>query len=481
MSELQHQANAYLAQQQYDKAIALYNQSIESDPGLMSNYWYLGLALLLHDQESEAQLTWMSAISQGDSTQMDDWTVELVNILTTEALRHEAIPNLDLAWAIRQYIREFDPDNINNLLGLIWLPLELGMDATQTDLSHLSLLLSENIEAIDEIDIDLLYQALVQLVMVNPFHDLHTLCFEQLEQIINSDDRFLAVKRELSLAHVNLGLFQFNRSRFDQAFRNFQTAIAIYPFTASKELAELNFNMGISLYRQGDFGRSQEYFQQSANLDFTPAQLYLARAKCEDSNQIKGYQFTQDWFGRNLLIWEELLLKFANLPNLCFLELGSWEGRATCWLLDRILTHRSSRLTCIDTFEGEDYLGLEASYLKTIEARFDFNIAQTGSPEKIEKIVGKTLEAMRSLPKNFYDFLYIDASHLACDVLADTVMAWYHVKIGGLIIFDDYDKHFPDNPDQDTRKGIDAFVSVFAPKLKIVHQSHQLAIEKIAD
>jgi hypothetical protein len=52
---------------------------------------------------------------------------------------------------------------------------------------------------------------------------------------------------------------------------------------------------------------------------------------------------------------------------------------------------------------------------------------------------------LRLLPLNFYDFVYIDGSHLASDVLEDAVLSWAVVQVGDMIIFDDYDLIFTDN------------------------------------
>ncbi|MEH2060561.1 MAG: class I SAM-dependent methyltransferase [Nostoc sp.] len=210
---------------------------------------------------------------------------------------------------------------------------------------------------------------------------------------------------------------------------------------------------------------------------------YAAIARGEAWKKVKGYKFTTDWFIQNLPIWERYLIHLANQPEINVLEIGSWEGMSACWLLDNILTHESSRITCIDTFEGsvEHKLEYDDSYLKYVEERFDFNISQTKALEKVTKIIGKSQDVMRSLPFNHYDILYIDGSHLASDVLTDAVLGWGLVKVGGVIIFDDYDFEFDDslNAGQDTKIGIDAFLNVFHKKVNIVYQAHQVLVEKI--
>jgi predicted O-methyltransferase YrrM len=212
--------------------------------------------------------------------------------------------------------------------------------------------------------------------------------------------------------------------------------------------------------------------------------LTLNWYKARYLNQVifKGYQFTQDWFSGNIPVWEHYLKPFINLAELQVLEIGSWEGRSTCWLIDNIMTHESSRITCVDTFEGSlEHNSYESSYIRSIGERFDFNIARTQCLEKVQKVVGKSSEALRSLPLNYYDLAYIDGSHIASDVLEDTILVWSLVKVGGYIIFDDYLFGFPDHPEWNTKIGIDAFINVFKDKFRIVHKAYQIIIEKTSN
>ncbi len=111
----QEQAHQYLVQGQYSQAASLYEQAIATEPEVKCHYWHLGLLLLLQEQEAEAQLTWLLAM-EGEPEQVDLWTVELVQVLQTEAQRREALADYSVAWAIRQHIREISPSDINNLL-----------------------------------------------------------------------------------------------------------------------------------------------------------------------------------------------------------------------------------------------------------------------------------------------------------------------------------------------------------------------------
>ncbi|OUL22762.1 hypothetical protein BV378_22830 [Nostoc sp. RF31YmG] len=208
--------------------------------------------------------------------------------------------------------------------------------------------------------------------------------------------------------------------------------------------------------------------------------LYLQRQQYLKNCIYKGYQFTQDWFSIHIYLWQQVLKNFANLPNLKFLEIGSWEGRATSWLLDNILTHESAKITCIDTFKGScEHQNLDADCIKSLETRFDFNIALTGSADKVEKNVGISQEVLRTLPLDTYDFLYIDGSHIASDVLEDAVLGWRLVKVKGVIIFDDYNwPEVKDNPTQHPKLAIDAFLTIFRDKIQIIFKGYQVIIQK---
>ena len=102
------------------------------------------------------------------------------------------------------------------------------------------------------------------------------------------------------------------------------------------------------------------------------------------------------------------------------LEVGVFEGRSTVWLLENILTHPASTITVVDTFAG----GAEhaATDLTDLEERFRANT----EPHRAKLVVRKDRsEAMlRELPMGRYDFVSIDGSHEAADVLSDAVFCW---------------------------------------------------------
>ncbi|MBW4561189.1 MAG: O-linked N-acetylglucosamine transferase, SPINDLY family protein [Mojavia pulchra JT2-VF2] len=118
----QQQAEQYLIAENYSAAATLYEQAIESEPDIKSYYWNLGLMLLLQGQETEAQMTWLMALSEDEG---EVYTAELVKVLETEAERRITIEDYRIALAIRQHIREIVPEDINNLLHIVEILLNL--------------------------------------------------------------------------------------------------------------------------------------------------------------------------------------------------------------------------------------------------------------------------------------------------------------------------------------------------------------------
>jgi tetratricopeptide (TPR) repeat protein/capsular polysaccharide biosynthesis protein len=177
----------------------------------------------------------------------------------------------------------------------------------------------------------------------------------------------------------------------------------------------------------------------------------------------KDYQFTQDWFTHNIPIWKRHLQKLAGIPEFKVVEIGSFQGMSACWLLDNILTHPTAQITCIDLY---------------FQAQFKGNIAKTGVADQVIVLEGYSQELLVTLNDECYDIAYIDGCHKPTSALQDAILSWRLVKVGGFMIFDDYEFTFPDSPEHDTKIGIDLFLEMFASQLELVHKGYQLIVKK---
>lgn len=186
-------------------------------------------------------------------------------------------------------------------------------------------------------------------------------------------------------------------------------------------------------------------------------------------------RFSFDWFSENVPRWTEWFDGLKGQPDLSVLEVGCFEGQATCWLLDHVLTGRNSRITVVDSFQGgHDHAAHGISFAQT-EATFRANIAMHAS--RVDVIKGLSQEVLRRLAGPF-DVVYIDGSHVAADVLEDAVLGFRLLKPGGLLIFDDYEWDAYPDPALNPRLAIDAFLEVYRGHYELVGRGYQVAIRK---
>jgi tetratricopeptide (TPR) repeat protein len=211
--------------------------------------------------------------------------------------------------------------------------------------------------------------------------------------------------------------------------------------------------LGNLLTQQGQIKEAVHYHQK--------ALVLKGWSLCQQRN----YQFTQDWFSNNIRIWKKHLSLYSNTPELSILEIGSYQGMSTCWFIDHLLTHPTAKITCIDPY---------------FKPEFDDNIFKTNAVHKVTKMIAYSQDILDSLPANFYDIVYIDGCHLAMTALQDALKSWRLTKVGGIIIFDDYEVKEQDNPEQQAKVGIDYFLNGVSDAIEIIDQGYQLMIRKKA-
>ena len=195
--------------------------------------------------------------------------------------------------------------------------------------------------------------------------------------------------------------------------------------------------------------------------------------------------FTSDWFSNNALVNFDYITNYINKEKQIdsILEIGSHEGRSACWMLENMLSDTGT-VTCIDPFADRPVTAFAEDSIpedRTIENRFRANIAEVkGADQTVNVMVDLSFPALAQLivDKQQYDFIYVDGTHHADEVLADAVMCFGMLQAGGVMLFDDY--LWEDDPRHLGRckASIDAFVNMFYDRLKLGLVNYQLAIVK---
>jgi len=179
-----------------------------------------------------------------------------------------------------------------------------------------------------------------------------------------------------------------------------------------------------------------------------------------------NYNFSNQWFDGNISVWNELFDMFR--PKR-ILEIGSYEGRSTCFMIEKLKT---AEIHCVDSWEGG--MDHDKDSMAEVENRFHHNIsvAKKITNHKIDLIIHKGLSSLH-LPKlltektNYFDLIYIDASHQSPDVLFDAVTSFPMLKSKGLMIFDDYLWNYPKSVIDQPKIAIDAFTTIYSNQLEI--------------
>lgn len=206
------------------------------------------------------------------------------------------------------------------------------------------------------------------------------------------------------------------------------------------------------------------------------------------------YTFTNHWFKVAEPIWNKLLQKYDPQK---ILEIGSYEGASACYMIDRFAAEKVIELHCIDTWHGGEEHKLGASFevdMAMVQKRFKYNVSQSiQNAIHPPNVFVHQEESYKGLSKliamghaSSFDMVYVDGSHEACDVLLDAAMAMKLLKVGGLLIFDDYvwtggAGEVVDVLDR-PKLAIDAFVNINARKLKIINfPLYQFYVEKTSE
>lgn len=185
--------------------------------------------------------------------------------------------------------------------------------------------------------------------------------------------------------------------------------------------------------------------------------------------------FTVDWFSSNIPIWTHILHEYKG-TSAHALEIGSFQGLASRWLMENILTNPDARLTCVDTFTGS--VEHSDEMLRDLRKLFDHNMSPF--QDKVHVLVGNSRILLPKVETR-YDFAYVDGDHRAFAVLEDAINAFRLLKNGGILIFDDYMWDGGGRDIDNPHMAINAFIILNHDRLVVLHKEYQVIVRKIVD
>ena len=138
-----------------------------------------------------------------------------------------------------------------------------------------------------------------------------------------------------------------------------------------------------------------------------------------------------------------------------YLEIGAFYGANIISVANTYGAHKDTKLYCVDPWldynEYPEYKGQQPH----IYDSFLGNIERSGQKEKIVIRRGYSNTEVPKFDDDFFDMIYIDGNHEPEYVLEDAVLCFRKLKVGGIMIFDDYGWGGPDL----TQRGIDGFLA----------------------
>jgi hypothetical protein len=179
-----------------------------------------------------------------------------------------------------------------------------------------------------------------------------------------------------------------------------------------------------------------------------------------------------NWFDGVRYNFETHLAPLRGKPYLHFIQIGAYTGDATVWLLDNVLTAKSSILIDIDTWEGSD----EEEHKKiNFEDVFTYYKERTKDYFNLKYVRIKSEEYLPLMKPDTADFIYIDGNHTEAAVRSDIINTWQLLKSGAILAFDDYLwRGHVDCP----KPAIDWFLEEYKDSITILEHGYQVWIQK---
>lgn len=173
------------------------------------------------------------------------------------------------------------------------------------------------------------------------------------------------------------------------------------------------------------------------------------------------------------------ITRLDNTQPLAVLQIGVFTGDGSKWIADNLLIHRNSFLDDVDTWGGSDEVQHEQMDFDDVERTYVTKLSNYLATGKVHQHKMTSQQYFATCDK-MYDLIYIDGNHTALAVLNDAIDADRHLKVGGLLAFDDYTWTANKDRLDDPKPAIDVFEDIYGPYYEVVTRNSQVWMVKKA-
>lgn len=178
--------------------------------------------------------------------------------------------------------------------------------------------------------------------------------------------------------------------------------------------------------------------------------------------------------------WTQTVINnsIAYLPNDIHkvLQIGVWTGDYTDWLL------KNRDIEFIDDVDiwkegGDGFYGYKEFKFNEVEEYYDSRFKDDHRVVK-HKMTSDMFFATKEV-EEVYDFVFIDGSHATVQTCLDGINGYRFLKVGGILVFDDYDWPLEEDHWLRPKIGIDSALFLLNGRVEVIHHSSQVWLKKI--
>lgn len=184
--------------------------------------------------------------------------------------------------------------------------------------------------------------------------------------------------------------------------------------------------------------------------------------------------FTQDLTFNLKRSLDKIFEKKVLDPMVC-VEIGSFEGKGSILIHNKLCDHPESKLICIDPLDDEYVKGNKnlSFWNEACNGQKHRFYSNTKLYPKISILQGTSNDMIPTIKDRYVDFAYIDGDHSPDQVYTDAINIFYKMKPNSIILFDDY---LWSMNNITTKYGIDKFLDEYKEKYTLLFKDYQVAI-----